>query len=423
VPLASAPSLTRLVEVVRKNPDYRRLFLANLISQLGDWFNVVALFSLLLELTGRGESVAYVLVCHLVPMFVAGPVAGVVADRYSRRAILVAADFARGAVVLGFLFIRTPSLAPLAYVLVALQSTLSAFAEPAQQATFPNLVAPEDLVVASALENSLWSTTLAVGSALGGLLMLQLGRGMVFGLDAASYVISGLMLRGLPARVAGRQPRNEAPADAGLLHALGLTDFLDGVGYLSGHPRIRALILVKGGFGLTLGGVLVLLAFFGERVFGGSHGSGIAMLWTARGVGSFLGPFVAWRLGGDSPSALRRGITGAFAMVCISYLVFSRVPTLLLAAPILAVANAGGSILWTYGSSLQALLVPDAYRGRVAAADMGCMTLTMAGSTLLVGHLLDAGYPPRTLMCACGLVALLPIAFWLAAQRHFRAAE
>jgi predicted MFS family arabinose efflux permease len=200
---------------------------------------------------------------------------------------------------------------------------------------------------------------------------------------------------------------------------LGVDDFLEGARYISGHPRVLSLILVKSGFGLTLGGVLVLLAFFGEEVFGASHGRGVSALWTARGVGSLLGPFVGWWLGGDSQPALRRGIIVAFATLCVSYLAFSFSPSLLPAAVALAVANAGGSVLWTYGSALLQLLVPDHVRGRVFATDMGVMTMCMTASTLTVGGLLDAGVAPRGLMAGCGLIAVVPIAFWSWAQRHF----
>ena len=81
------PTLARLLGVVRKNPGFRRLFAANAVSQMGDWFNVVALFSSLLELTGKGEAVAVVLLARLLPIFFVGPAAGVLADRISRRAI------------------------------------------------------------------------------------------------------------------------------------------------------------------------------------------------------------------------------------------------------------------------------------------------------------------------------------------------
>ncbi|MBS2029964.1 MAG: MFS transporter [Deltaproteobacteria bacterium] len=417
---ASATNLARLWGVVRDNKAYRRLFAANLVSQLGDWFSTVALFSLMLELTGRGESVALVLVCHLMPMFFAGPIAGVVADRFDRRFILVAADLSRALVVLGFLLIRKPEHAVIAYALVATRSVFTAFFEPAQQATFPNLVDAKDLVVASALENSVWATTLALGSALGGILMLYAGRPAIFVINAGTYLCSALLLRGLPDRVARAKVEEKTVRPPGWRSALGITDFLEGLRYLGENARVRALVLAKGGFGLTLGGVLVLLAFFGEKVFVEAGQMGIPMLWTARGIGSFVGPFIAWRLGGDSPPALRRGVTIAFGLVCLSYLLFARAPTLLLAAPVLMIANSGGSILWTYASSIQALIVPDALRGRVAAADMGWMTLTMASSDLLTGHLVDAGVPPRWLMAGCGLVAIVPITYWIMAQRHFR---
>ncbi|HEX4386391.1 MAG TPA: MFS transporter, partial [Myxococcales bacterium] len=96
----------RLWAVVRDNRDFRRLYAANAVSQMGDWFNVVALFSLLLELTGTGESIAVVLLARFVPSFFAGPAAGVLADRLPRRAILISSDLLRAALVLCLLFIR-----------------------------------------------------------------------------------------------------------------------------------------------------------------------------------------------------------------------------------------------------------------------------------------------------------------------------
>lgn len=427
--LSSKPSFRRVVEVVRRNPDYRRLFAANAVSQLGDWFSVVALFSLLLELTGRGESVALVLVCRTLPIFLTGPIAGVLADRFSRRAIMVAADLTRAVLVLAFLFVHRPDQVWIAYVAIVLHAIVSALFEPAQQATFPNLVRPEDLVVASALENTLWSTMLAVGAALGGLMMLAFGRPATFTADALSFVGSALLLRGLPDRIARTRTPPAVPAaqptarGARWLKALGIDDLREGARYVFHHPRVRSLIVTKGCFGLTLGGILVLLAFFGERVFQLPEGKGISVLWTARGIGSFVGPFVAWRLGGDSPPALRRGIFLAFITLCAGYVLMSLTGSVWAAAGILAVANAAGSVLWTYGTSLLQLIVPDELRGRVFAADMAWMTFAMSTSTLVVGGALDAGVPPRILMAGCGLVAVFPLLFWWGAQRHFREAR
>ena len=418
------PSMTSLYQVVRDNPGFRRLYAANAVSQLGDWLNVVALFSLLLELTGKGEAVALVLVMKLLPAFVVGPAAGVLADRVSRRAVMVVCDLLRAALVLCLLLVHRPQDVPIAYAVMAAHSLASAFFEPAQAATFPNLVPPKDLLLAGALENALWSMTLALGSILGGLLLAAVSRDAVFLLDAVSFVGSALLLRGLPDAAARAKTapklRDElealeserAQGTQGWANLLGLPDLREGLRYVFSHRQVRTLLLAKSGFGLTLGGVLVLLAHFGEREFGHGGGAGIAALWTARGIGSFVGPFLAFRLGGSTVPALRRGITFAQLAILGAYLAFASSPYIWLAALALMVANAGGSILWTYGSTLLAQIVPDHVRGRVAAAEMGGMTLAMSFSTLTVGHLLDAGLGARLLMASCALIGLFPIALW-----------
>jgi MFS family permease len=422
--------LSRLVGVVRRNAGFRRLYAANAVSQVGDWLNVVALLSLLLELTGKGEAVALVYLTRFVPFFVVGPPAGVLADRISRRAILVTCDLLRAALVLCLLFVRSPDQLWIVYLVMTAHAVASAFFDPAQAAMVPNLVSREELVFASALENSLWSIAVAVGSAVGGVILAVAGRDVAFLCDAASFIASALLLRGLPA---GRPRREEKPGrellaaereatepvSSGLVNLLGLADLREGARYVARHRRVRALIAVISSFGFTLGGVLVLLAFFGERVFAHASGSGIAVLWTARGVGSFFGPLVAFRLVGHDERALRRGILWAFCAILVCYLGFAISPGLLVAAGFLAVANAGGSILWTYGAALLHQIVPDPVRGRVAATQSGGMTLAMSASTLLVGFLLDRGVGPRALMAGCGLVAAAPIAFWLAVQPAF----
>jgi MFS family permease len=439
-PPAGPPDLRRLYYVVRDNAPFRRLYAANAISQIGDWLSVVALYSLLFELTGRGEVVALVLITHLVPAFVFGPGAGVLADRISRRAMMVTADLLRAALVLCLLFVRSKEQVGFAYAVMTLHAIASAFFEPAQQATFPNLVPAKDLALASTLENSLWSVTLAIGSAAAGVLIALVGRDLAFGLDALSFLGSAWLLRGLPDSVAYARKdaagavektsdrdaaevreSNLLPSGMALANLLGLADLRAGLRYVTGEARVLAILIAKSGFGLTLGGVLVLLAIFGERVFiDPSHaGRGLALLYTARGLGSFVGPLIAFRIAGDAPATLRRGITAALLLILSAYLAFSVSPSIWLAGLALAAGNAGGSILWTYGSALLQQIVPDSVRGRVAATEMAGMTLAMTISACTVGALVDRGIAPRILMAGCGLIALVPIAFWIAARERF----
>src|SRR5258708_654674 len=97
------------VELLRANRNFRRLWIGRVVSQLGDWFNSVALFTLLLSLTGSGRAIGYVLIIKLLPAFFFGPLAGVAADRFNRKTVMIAADLARGVLVLGFLLVRTPA--------------------------------------------------------------------------------------------------------------------------------------------------------------------------------------------------------------------------------------------------------------------------------------------------------------------------
>jgi len=424
--LSASFSIRRLAGVLRDNRSFRTLYAANAVSQLGDWFNVVALFSLLLELTGKGEAVAFALLTRFVPMFLAGPAAGVVADRVSRRAIMIVSDLLRAGLVLCLLFIRRPEQAWIAYAVVTAHSLVSAFFEPAQQAMLPNLVTEADYPLAATLENSLWAATLAVGSALGGVALAVVGRDLAFAADAASFLVSAALIARLPTGYANRADRQalemveEARAPGSQIeNLLGVRDLREGVAYVRSHRRVRALLAVKASFGLTLGGVLVLLAWFGEKVFAQGNGAGIAVLWTARGVGSFAGPFAAFRISGTDERGLRRGISGAFALLAICYVGFALSPAIGFAAVALAVANAGGSTLWTSGSTLLQRIVPDAVRGRVAAAEIGGFMLALSASTLATGLLLDRDVSPRALMAACGLIALVPLAYWGFAQRAF----
>ena len=413
-------SASRLWAVVRDNRSFRRLYAANAVSQLGDWLNTVALFSLLVELTGAGEAVAIALMTRFVPAFVAGPAAGVLADRIPRKYIMIASDLLRAGLVLCLILVRRPDQVWIAYAVVTAHSLVSAFWDPAQTATYPTLVPEADLAYAATLENSLWSIALACGSALGGVTLALIGRDAAFVCDAISFLGSAALVARLPAHRPvrldkGRFEQEEEARTPGerIANLIGVKDLREGVRYVASHPQVRALLAVKASFGLTLGGALVLLAFFGEKVFGHGNGAGIAVLWTARGVGSFAGPFAAFRIAGHDEKGLRRSIAYAFGLLLVCYVAFALSPAIGYAAVALAVANAGGSILWTSGTTLLQRIVPDAIRGRVAAAELCGFMLALSTSTLAVGLALDRGVPPRVLMAGCGLVAALPLAFWL----------
>src|SRR5947207_13638904 len=136
------------VSLLRRNRNFRLLFIGQAISQLGDWFNAVAVYALLLDLTGSATAVAWMMIMQFLPLALVGPMAGVVVDRLDRRRLMIAADIVRGCLILGLLIVRTPQQVWIAYVVMALTVSASAFFEPARTAIIPNLTSQDELLPA-----------------------------------------------------------------------------------------------------------------------------------------------------------------------------------------------------------------------------------------------------------------------------------
>jgi MFS family permease len=406
--------------LLRSNRDFRQLWLGQVVSQLGDWFNTIALFTLVLRLTGSGAAVSLVLVTRFLPSVVLGPLSGVLADRFNRRHIMIASDVARAAVVLGFLFIRSPEQVWLVYLLTVLQLAFSAFFEPARSAALPSVVRPRDLVTANAISSVTWSAMLTLGAAAGGPITEWFGTDAAFVIDSLTYLLSAALVMRL--RLPKRAPRPKTPLT--LSKALGVTDTLEGLRYVRRRPRVMAFLLVKPAWGLG-GGILTLLPVFGERVFRVSFGValggaalGMSVLYAARGVGTAVGPVLMRRFYGETRQQMQRAIGVSFLFAGVFYVLFGSAQGFGPALVWLAVAHMGGSVLWVFSTVLLQATVEDEFRGRVFAAELTLMTLAMAASNYATGEALDRfGFSPRAVVIAIGLFFLLPGVAWLLTRR------
>src|SRR4051812_41162900 len=162
--------------ILRTNRNFRLLYIGQTISQLGDWFNAVAVFALLLDLTGSATAVAWMMIVQFLPVAIVGPLAGVVVDRVDRRRLMIVTDLLRGALVLVLLVIRRPDQVWIAYVVMAVIVGAQGFFEPARTATIPNVTSPEELMPANALSSATWSAMLALGASIGGVVTAVAGR-------------------------------------------------------------------------------------------------------------------------------------------------------------------------------------------------------------------------------------------------------
>lgn len=384
---------------------------------MGDWFDTIAVYTIALRLTGSSKSVGLIMVARFLPTVVLGPLSGVIADRFSRRAIMIWSDIIRAIVVLGFLFVRRPDQMWLVYVLTIMQLAFSAFFEPAKTAAIPSIVSDRELVPANAIAAVTWSVMLTLGAALGGLVAGWFGTNAAFVLDSLTFVASALLISAV--RLPKRPKREKSKLSLG--RALGITDTLDGARYVKNRSRVLAALLVKPAWGLG-GGILTLLAVFGERIFpvGGKTATGIGVLFTARGLGTAMGPILARRWMGETRKQMQTAIGIAFLIGGAFYIGFGVSGSLVLALIFLAIAHAGGSILWVFSTVLLQRSVEDQFRGRVFAAELALVTLTMAASNYLVGELIDGfGFSPRVVTVGVGILFILPGIAWFVTRKRW----
>jgi MFS family permease len=388
---------------------------------MGDWFDTIALYTIILNLTGSGRDVGLLLVARFVPSFFFGPLSGVVADRFSRRTIMIVSDVLRAIVVLGFLFVRRADQLWIIYVLTVLQLGLSTFFEPAKTAAIPSIVEDRELVAANAISSVTWSVMLTMGAAIGGVITGWFGTDVSFVLDAASYLLSAALIASI--RVPKRKKKARQTLSLG--RALGITETLEGIRYVKDRPRVLALLLVKPAWGLG-GGILTLLAVFGERIFpvGRSAATGIGVLFAARGIGTAVGPIVARRMAGEFDRRMQASIGVAFLIGGVGYMAFGASTSFVVALIVLGVAHCGGSILWVFSTVLLQRTVIDSFRGRVFAAELALLTLTMAASNYATGELLDRfGVSARVLAIAIGFFFLFPGILWFVTQKWWNTEE
>jgi MFS family permease len=391
------------------NRRFRRFWLAGVISNLGNWFNYIAIFVLLTKLTGSGGAISWFLIAKFIPTTFLGPAAGVIADRFSRKAIMISADLLRVFIVLAFLLVRRPEHVWLVYVLALMQESIWTFNDPARQASVPNLCSPEELILANALSGATWSIMLAFGAALGGFVTFLYGWQTAIVIDASTFLVSALMLAGLDLP-------HEAPAKIEKptwQDFTGINDLREGLKYVFHHKEVATLLLVKSGWALS-GGILVLLTVFGEQVFStGGQGGKSGILYSVRGIGAAIGPILAWHYFGETRKDMYRSISLSFFVSSGAYILFSRAPSLFWAVPFVLLGHLGGSVQWVFSTTLLQQIVPNQFRGRVFAAEMALLTLILSLSTYFTGLGLDHGVDPRLLALRLALVFLVPGTFWV----------
>ncbi|MDX1417963.1 MAG: MFS transporter [Candidatus Promineifilaceae bacterium] len=406
------------IVLLRANPNYRNLWLGTVVSRLGDWFNLIASAELIANLTDSGLALSSLFLARFLPSIILSPFAGVLADRYNRRNILIITDVLRALTVLAFLLVRSPAQVWLFYLLTVLQFSLSALFEPARSAVLANVVPSDELVKANALDALTWSSMLALGAFAGGVVASIFGITAAFIADAATFILSAFFVSRI---ILPKRDR------VGTVAAGGWLNFVDGLRYLRNHRFTFGISLVKAGGALAWGAINVLEVVFANDIFelnlGGlgdifnienSSSATLGAIFFMTGIGTGIGPIVMRRLLGDRPKRIMLGITIGFVMLTIGIFGLSSAPTFPLYLLGTLTRTWGSGTIWVFSAAFLQLIVPDTYRGRVFASEFAAFTLTQSMSIFAAGYMMDAlGFGVRQATGVMALTAVFVLVVWI----------
>jgi MFS family permease len=394
--------VARRSSLLRSSSAFRRLWLARTASNIGDGVAFVALVLMVHNRERTGFAVGALLLVQAVPRFF-GPLAGAIADRVEQRALMIGCDLAN-ATIFAVIAITTPSL-PILLVLAGASSCIDTLFAPAGRSALPALVARDDLLRANALLATSFNLQLALGPMVGGAIVLALGPSGALGANTASFLVSALILSGLPAL----RSAEEREGERGFV-ATGLA----GLRFAWQTPAVRGIVIALF-FAVAFAAMdnVALVFLVRDTLNGGALAFGL--LSAAYGVG-MVAASAALAL-----RVLRVSTVGVFLLGWLlsgaGILLTGLAPTLVLGGIGQVIAGSGNGGANIGVETLIQRIVPRPLLGRTFGV---AFTAAFAGSTVaygISGFLLDAT-SPRTVFLIGGSGVLAVVVLFVALLRE-----
>ena len=403
-------------ELLRRNSSFRRLFAANEISFIGDWFTVIALFILAGEATDNSPlAIAGVLAARSFSLALVNPFTGMLADRYSRKWLMLSANVASFVVLVAVLFFGLLESLTSVYVVAVVMVAARAVFDPAEYAYLPNICDEQELLTANALASGGWSVALGLGSAIGGLTISLYGIETALWIDTVTFAVAALGIMTLPQ--GGPDTSERKPATPALV----LGEMVAGWKHILDSPPIRRVVFAKGLWASGGGAQVFLIILIGMEAGFGDVAAGIGILFMARGFGSGFGP-VAGRPLMENPK-LKPYLIGLAVGVCgLFYIGVAAIEWTGLVLVLVFLAHAASGLNWVLSTTFLQERTADEWRGRVAGTDHFGITVMMgisavAGGLIMENDLLGL----RELIALTGLVQIILGLAWIAlASSHER---
>lgn len=400
--------MTGFPALLRGNRNYRFTWSGQIVSEVGDNFNNIAVFSLALANTGSGFVVAGILLARALPAILAGPVAGVLLDRLDRKRIMIASDLARAAIALGFIFCVAPGRTWLLYVLSGALMFASPFFTSGRASILPSIATNDELHAANSLTQLTQWTTITIGSFLGGASVTAFGYKLAFVFNSFSFLFSAWCISRLRVERGFRTERTDLGEDKVVRP---WHEYREGLRYMRASPLILGIGLVAVGWASGGGAAQILFSLFGDRVFHRGP-SGIGIIWGTAGIGLVCGAVLANRMGRSlSFAGYKRAVSICYVIHGGSYVLFSQAPSFAMALFFIAVSRGAVAVSSVLNMSQLLRHVSNEFRGRVFATIETWTWMTMMLSMGVTGLVSDH-VDPRVIGVWSGVMSSTTAIFW-----------
>jgi MFS family permease len=401
--------MNAFVRLLRDNRNYRFTWMGQVVSEIGDHFNNIAVFSLAVATTRSGLVVSGVLLARAIPAVLAGPLAGVTLDRFDRKRIMIASDLVRAVVAMAFILTVKGHSTGLLYGLSALLMLASPFFTSGRSSILPSIATSEELHTANSLTQTTQWTTLAVGAFLGGTSVMQFGYRWAFFGNSLSFVFSALCISRLFLPGRGFRPPRRALTETDVVRPW--HEYAEGLRYMRSVPLILGLAMVNVGWATGGGAAQILFTVFGEMVFNRGP-AGLGLIWGCAGVGLLCGGALAHSAGRRlSFVNYKRAVVVCYIVHGGSYILFSQMRSFYGALVFIALSRAGVGFSSVMNMSQLLRHVPNNFRGRVFAT-MESTTWSVMMISMLGAGVASQYWDPRTIGTIAGALSSTTAIFW-----------
>ncbi len=401
--------MASFAQLLRENRNYRYTWTGQLVSEIGDHFNNIAVFSLALANTKSGLVVSGVMLSRAIPAVLAGPLAGVLLDRLDRKRVMIWSDVVRVFVALGFILTVGRNDTWLLYLLSGLLMGASPFFTSGRAAILPAITSKEELHTANSLTQTTQWATLTIGTFLAGAAVTQFGYQWAFFLNALSFAFSAWSISMLRVEGVGFRARSDALTENDVVRPW--HEYKEGLRYMRSVPLVLAIALVGMGWATGGGAAQILFSVFGELVFQKGP-SGIGTIWGCSGIGLLIGgAFAHWlgpRIGFEG---YKRAVIFCYIVHGGAYVLFSQAPEFWVALIFIGLSRAAVAVSAVMNFSQLLRHVPDKFRGRVFSTVESLVWSTMMVSMAVAG-IASQSYSPRTIGAWAGALSSTTAIFW-----------